>query len=176
MAKPKPYGRQTLLTPQVHETIVNAVRIGAYLDDAASLAGISRGTLFRWLAEGRDANDKSDAGEEITDRETLCRDFCDAVEKARADAMLRNIGVIQTAAQNGTWQAAAWYLERTNPKKWGRHDTVEVTGADGGAIQVEVSVKDTLRAKFEAAERAALDVIEGEVIDDESPKELRATK
>jgi hypothetical protein len=90
--------------------------------------------------------------------------------------MLRNIGIIQTAAQNGTWQAAAWYLERTNPKKWGRHDTVEVTGTDGGAIQVEVSVKDTLRAKFEAAERAALDVIEAEVIDDESPKELRATK
>lgn len=176
MATPRPYGRPTLLTPSVQETIVNAVRIGAYLDDAASLAGISRGTLFRWLADGRDASERADAGEELDDRSLLYRDFCDAVEKARADAMLRNIGIIQTAAQNGTWQAAAWYLERTNPKKWGRHDTVELTGADGGAIQVEVSAKDTLRAKFEAAEKAALEVIEAEVIDDPSDQQLRATK
>ena len=153
-------GRHTLLNPQVQETIVNAVRIGSYLDDAAMLAGVSRGTLFRWLAEGREASEKADAGEELTEREQLVRDFCDAVEKARADAMLRNIGVIQTAAQNGTWQAAAWYLERTNPKKWGRHDTVEISGTDGGAIQVEVSAKETLRAKFEAAERAALEVLD----------------
>ena len=160
MTTKRAMGRHTLLNPQVQETIVNAVRIGSYLDDAAMLAGVSRGTLFRWLAEGRDASEKADAGEELTEREQLVRDFCDAVEKARADAMLRNIGVIQTAAQNGTWQAAAWYLERTNPKKWGRHDTVEISGTDGGAIQVEISAKETLRAKFEAAERAALEVLD----------------
>lgn len=160
MTTKRAMGRHTLLNPQVQETIVNAVRIGSYLDDAAMLAGVSRGTLFRWLAEGREASEKADAGEELTEREQLVRDFCDAVEKARADAMLRNIGVIQTAAQNGTWQAAAWYLERTNPKKWGRHDTVEISGTDGGAIQVEVSAKETLRAKFEAAERAALEVLD----------------
>lgn len=173
MTTKRTMGRHTLLNPQVQETIVNAVRIGSYLDDAAMLAGVSRGTLFRWLAEGRDANEKADAGEELTEREQLVRDFCDAVEKARADAMLRNIGVIQTAAQNGTWQAAAWYLERTNPKKWGRHDTVEVTGADGGAIQVEHSAKETLRAKFEAAEKAALEVLDVEEIPD--AKQLKAT-
>lgn len=176
MATERPFGRPTLLTPQVQDTIINAVRIGSYLDDAASLAGVARGTLFRWLAWGRDAGNRSDAGDELDDRDLLYRDFCDAVEKARADAMLRNIGVIQTAAQNGTWQAAAWYLERTNPKKWGRHDTVEVTGSDGGAIQVEISVKDTLRAKFEAAERAALEVIETDIVDVDQPKQLRATK
>lgn len=173
MTTKRAMGRHTLLNPQVQETIVNAVRIGSYLDDAALLAGVSRGTLFRWLAEGREANDKADSGEELTERENLVRDFCDAVEKARADAMLRNIGVIQTAAQNGTWQAAAWYLERTNPKKWGRHDTVEVTGAEGGAIQVEHAARDTLKAKFEAAERAALEVIDTTEVN--TPKELKAT-
>jgi hypothetical protein len=172
MANTRPTGRPTLLTPQVQETIVNAVRIGSYLDDAASLAGINRATLFRWIAWGKDANDKLQDGIELDEREETYRDFCDAVEKARADATLRNIGIIQTAAQNGSWQAAAWYLERTNPRKWGRHDTVELTGADGGAIQVEVSAKDTLRAKFEAAERAALEVIEAEVVEElPKPKE-----
>jgi hypothetical protein len=172
MANIRPTGRPTLLTPQVQETIVNAVRIGSYLDDAASLAGINRATLFRWIAWGKDANDKAEEGLELDERDETYRDFCDAVEKARADATLRNIGVIQTAAQDGSWQAAAWYLERTNPRKWGRHDTVELTGTDGGAIQVEVSAKDTLRAKFEAAERAALEVIEAEVVEElPKPKE-----
>jgi hypothetical protein len=86
--------------------------------------------------------------------------FLNVVEKARADAVIRNVGIIQQAAQDGSWQASAWYLERTNPRKWGRHETVEITGADGGAIQVQHSVKDTLAAKFAAAEKAALQVIE----------------
>lgn len=165
--------RPTLLTDTVQETIVNAVRIGSYLDDAAMLAGISRSTLFAWMRDGRTAEERQQQGDTITEHETKLVNFMNAVEKARADAMLRNIGVIQTAAQNGTWQAAAWYLERTNPKKWGRHDTVEVTGADGGAIQVEHSAKETLRAKFEAAEKAALEVLDVEEIPD--VKQLKAT-
>jgi len=166
-------GQPTLLTEQVQDIIVNAVRIGSYLDDAAMLATISKTTLYRWLQWGREAQAKYDEGEELTERDERYRQFCDSVEKARADAMLRNIGVIQTAAQNGTWQAAAWYLERTNPKKWGRHDTVEVTGAEGGAIQVEVSAKETLKAKFEAAERAALEVLDVQEIEPEA-KQLKA--
>lgn len=156
----RPPGRPTVLTDDVQDRIVSAVRAGSYLDDAASYAGIARQTLWRWLSAGRTAQDKIDNDEDITDHEHRLVEFCNAVEKARADAVIRNIGIIQQAAQDGSWQASAWYLERTNPRKWGRHETVEITGADGGAIQVEHSVKDTLAAKFQAAERAALDVIE----------------
>ena len=149
-----------MLTDDVQDRIVTAIRAGSYLDDAASYAGISRAVVFKWLAQGRDAQERRDTGSDLTDFETRLVDFLDAVEKARADAVIRNVGIIQSAAQDGQWQAAAWYLERTNPRKWGRHETVELTGADGGAIQVEHSVKDTLAAKFAAAEKAALDVIE----------------
>jgi hypothetical protein len=38
------------------------------------------------------------------------------------------------------WQAAAWRLERKKPHKWGRHEPHEVTGADGGAIEVKAGV------------------------------------
>lgn len=168
--KSKREGRPTLLNDDVQDTIVTAVRLGMYLDDAASMAGISRQTLFRWLAWGRDANEREEGGETLNDRDTLYRDFCDAVEKARADAVMRNVGIIQKAAQDGSWQASAWYLERTNPRKWGRHETVEITGAEGGPIQVETTVKDALRAKFEAAERAALEVLRLEPDAIEAPR------
>ena len=149
-----------MLTADVQDRIVTAIRAGSYLDDAAAYAGISRAVVFRWLAQGKDAQQRHEAGETLTDFETILIDFVDAVENARAQAVIRNVGIIQSAAQNGQWQAAAWYLERTNPRKWGRHETVEITGADGGAIQVEHSVKDTLAAKFAAAEKAAMQVIE----------------
>jgi hypothetical protein len=165
--------RPTLLTPEVQDRIVSAVRAGSYLDDAASMAGIGSSTLFLWLATGRQANEKRENGEVLTDRETLCMEFLEAVERARAEATLRNIAIIQKAAQDGTWQAAAWYLERTNPKKWGRHETYEVTGADGGPVQVEVSSKDTLRAKFETARKVALEKLGAPIEDAELADESR---
>jgi hypothetical protein len=149
-----------VLTDEVQDRIISAVRAGSYLDDAAAYAGISRHTIHSWIRDGRAAEDRHELGEDLTDRDHLLIQFLNAIEKARADASIRNVGIIQQAAQDGQWQAAAWYLERTNPRKWGRHETVELTGSDGGAIQVQHSVKDTLAEKFAAAEKAAMQVIE----------------
>ena len=37
--------------------------------------------------------------------------------------MARNVALIMKAAQGGTWQAAAWWLERRHPTDWstGQH-------------------------------------------------------
>lgn len=47
-------------------------------------------------------------------------EFAEAVEKARAEAVVFNLALIRQAAQGGSWQAAAWYLERTRPEQYGR--------------------------------------------------------
>lgn len=167
-------GRSTLLTDDIQDAIVQAIRAGSYLDDAAAYAGISYRTIFRWIERGKHAEAEQEAGNDITDDEYRYCQFWQAVEKARADAVIRNIGIIQSAAQNGSWQASAWYLERTNPKKWGRHDTVELTGKDGEPIQVEHSIKESLAEKFAAAERAATQVIDVQEVDQE-PKQLKAS-
>jgi hypothetical protein len=69
-------------------------------------------------------------------------DFVEAVEKARAQSEMRNVGLIQKAAVDGTWQASAWWLERSFPKRWGRSDRVEHTGADGGPLEVQVTMDE----------------------------------
>lgn len=172
-----PQGRPTLLNEATAEMITNAIRLGMYLDDAAAVAGIHRNTLGNWLTWGREAEAKLENGDELTDRDRLYWDFLGAVEKARADAVLRNLNVIQRAAQDGSWQASAWFLERTNPRKWGRTETVEITGAEGGPIEIAHSVKESLAEKFAAAERAALARIEdAEIVEDDGPQELRAAK
>ncbi len=125
-------GRHSKLTPEVQERIVSAIRGGNYLEVAAQFAGIGTSTLYRWLANADDPH-----------ADPSYREFRDAVESARSAAEVRNVTLIQQAANDGTWQAAAWYLERTAWQRWGRRTMV--TGDAGEAIKVEVDHRQTLR-------------------------------
>jgi len=53
LAPPKtPPGRPTKLTPDVHDAIVTAIRLGATLDVAAENAGLTRETIHDWHTKG----------------------------------------------------------------------------------------------------------------------------
>lgn len=171
-------GRRPLLNPTTQERIVTAVRAGSYLDDAAALAGIGRPTLFEWLAKGREAQAKADRNETLTDRDRLYRDFTDAVETARAEAQLRNIAIIQKAANEGTWQAAAWFLERTNPRKWGRYETVEIGHADTENPRDPSDIASLLDQRIARMRERSLGIIDTDATeaDDPEPPSLTIAK
>lgn len=100
-------GRPPKLDARSSLTIIETLRAGAYIDHAAARAGVSRATVYAWLDKGKNQSTG------------LYRDFLDAVMQARADAVIRNVALIQNAARND-WRAAAWYLERTLPEMYGR--------------------------------------------------------
>jgi hypothetical protein len=52
--------------------------------------------------------------------------FAQAVEKAEADAEVRAVATVLKAAQKGTWQAAAWWLERRRPADYGLRGRLDV--------------------------------------------------
>jgi hypothetical protein len=121
---PATIGRPTKLTPEIAATICGLVAQGNYLKAAAGAVAVDPGTLHRWVSKGA-----------APDADPLYRDFRDQLQKARAMAEAKMVKVITTAANQGQWTAAAWWLERTNPEEWGKRDRVEVTGADGGPIE-----------------------------------------
>lgn len=129
-------GRPTKLTPEVHEIIVEAVRAGNYIETAALAAGIHRDTFYGWLERAKD------------EPGSIYSDFSDALESAKAEAEKRDLSIISQAAHDGSWQAAAWKLERKHPQRWGRVNRTEISGPDGSAVKVEVSPKETLQAKL----------------------------
>jgi len=133
-------GKRTplLLTDDTHERIIGALRLGNYVEHAATYAGISRATLYNWLKKGDAARERRDAGEELDDNEERYARFSEDVDTARAAAIVRNLGIIQQAAQTN-WQAAGWFLERTAPQHFGRQIRTELSGPDRGPIQVEVT-------------------------------------
>lgn len=109
-------GRPTKLTPERQETICKAIRAGAYIETAAQFAGIEKPTLYLWMKKGHACKSA---------RNPHAR-FLNAVEKALADAEMRDVLVIDKAGQEGNWQASAWRLERKFPRKWGRKDTLRI--------------------------------------------------
>jgi hypothetical protein len=99
-------------TPEVRNSILQAVRMGCYLETAAAFAGISKQTLFNWLRLG---------AQDVEPFVEFHRDFAEALAKSE----MRGLAVIGKASEK-SWQAAAWLLERRYPKRWGQGRDTEV--------------------------------------------------
>lgn len=105
------------------ENLLNAVRGGSDLDTACHYAGLSTAQVLLWLERGKIEQENIAAGltsatEGNSEMEYV--NFWNELSKARADAVVRNVTLIQKAAQDGSWQAAAWWLERAMPSAYGR--------------------------------------------------------
>jgi hypothetical protein len=107
--------------------LLTALKAGNYIEVACSYATLAPSTVYRWLERGRAERASQEAGNQPDKKETPYLELCNAVEKARADAVLRNVTIIQQAAGNGQWQAAAWWLERSMPQQYGRRLQAEVS-------------------------------------------------
>ncbi|HEY7825101.1 MAG TPA: transposase [Acidimicrobiia bacterium] len=149
--------RITLDDPKV-DRLLNALKAGHFVQEACQYAPISEQTYYRWLREGKALDARAEAGDELTAEEQGIRELCEAIKVAEVSGQNAALDKIRDAINSGTWQAAAWFLERRN-KKWSNR--TEVTGPDGGPVHVvtpeDVDAKlrgliDAYRAEHEIAE------------------------
>lgn len=132
--------RMTLGHPKV-ERLLTALKAGHYVDEACSYAPISEQTYYRWLREGDNIQRKAEQGTALTDEEQAIRELCEAIKKAEVSGQNAALDVIREAIKGGTWQAAAWFMERRN-KKWSNR--TQITGDDGGPIEVAAVSREEL--------------------------------
>lgn len=111
--------REPLLTQALQDEIVLHLASGAFYDEVAKAVGIGKSTFYNWLNRGRTAADKAATGRMLEPNEVTYMGFAQAVEKARATSTVHAHATIRSAMTRN-WQAAAWYLERTNPARYGR--------------------------------------------------------
>lgn len=142
------------LTPQLQQQFCEALNSGLTFVGACDLVGISPQTFHEWMARGEGTHERPST--------PAFAAFADAVKEARAKRDQRYVKVIEDAALNGTWQAAAWFLERTNRKEFGRNESVEITGKDGGPVEQRITgdqQREQVTALIDelAARRAAKD-------------------
>lgn len=144
----RPRGRPTTLTPEIQEKIIQAVRAGNYLETAAAYAGVPKNTLHDWLRRG------------AKEKRGIYHEFSVLVEKALAEAEMRDVLIIGKAAEEN-WQAAAWRLERKFPDRWGRKDrhAVEHSGEIRHTHKIDLSKlsDEELTALERIAEKLSVD-------------------
>lgn len=99
--------RQSKLTPERQARLCEAIGLGATYAHACNYAGISYETFRRWQ------------------RENVA--FHDAIKMAEGKATVGWLAKIEREADNGSWQAAAWKLERRYPNDYGRRDGTRAT-------------------------------------------------
>jgi hypothetical protein len=134
-------GRPTKLTPELQSALIEALSSGAFIEAACEYVGIDPGTYHRWMAKGAEE-----------DADPVYGEFREAIKGARAAVTLRMAGRVLEAADDGSWQAGAWWLERSFPDQYGRR--TNLAGPNGGAIEVktdDAEREDRLRQLVEQA-------------------------
>jgi hypothetical protein len=109
-----------IVNTEILEKVSQALRAGNDIETAAHFAGISVSQMYRWLEVGKFEAEKVASGQRPDPANTQMLEFWEALRTARAEAIVRNVAYIQTAAKQGSWQAAAWWLERTVPETYSR--------------------------------------------------------
>lgn len=109
------------------DTIIAAIRLGAPDHLAAKAGGICRQSFYEWIKQ--------------------YPEFANAVAEAEGARAVRWLTVIDSAAQAGDAKAAEWMLERVHPQEFGRRTAIEMSGANGGPIEI-ATAKQSAFAKL----------------------------
>jgi hypothetical protein len=111
--------RPTKRTPEVENKILQAVEAGNHRRVAAAFAGVSLRVISHWITLGKRSPGSVHGA------------FLRRLLDAEARAEIRAVAFINKAGQED-WKAAAWYLERKHPGRWGRKDAIAVGVGAGG--------------------------------------------
>ncbi len=108
------FGRTTKLTPDVQKEIGQNIILGMPIKFAAEAAGIGETTFYRWMQSGEKA------------KRGKFREFWEYIKECQAKAVQLHVKLITRAANEGSWQASAWILERRHPNEFGRKDRIDM--------------------------------------------------
>lgn len=128
-------GQKPKLTRELIKEAAKLISGGLTNRDACAVLGVSETAFYRWLQEPRE-------GLEV--------ELWDGLEKAKATRKAFMLQSITTAARNGTWQAAAWYLERVYPTEYARPDRYHDAGMQE-AVQAVRELTESIKAQSDAA-------------------------
>lgn len=111
------------------DKILEAMRLGNTMPAACRQVGCSPELVHSWLYVMRKKPGLYPEYEE----------FAEKMEQVKAEVQAEMVDVIRTTALSGapnTWQAAAWYLERSDPANWSRRDKVTVQNEGAPLVQI----------------------------------------
>lgn len=103
--KIEPVSDKTLLTKDVTSDLRDKILRGLTEEQACELVGVSYSTYSQWLI-----------------KYPLFKEF---IRRVKAEVEFDALEHIKDAMSGGTWSAAAWFLERKWPQRYGKRDMLK---------------------------------------------------
>ena len=113
-------GRPIKLNEDKMQQVCKWLTAGHFIEQAASLSGVSSSSIYNWLSKGKA---DQDAGEQ-----TIYSEFLDRVVESKAKAEALFLNTVRQAAQNGVWQAATWIWKDLTKMEQRTTETTRRTG------------------------------------------------
>lgn len=160
-------GRPTELSESLIDTVVIALRSGAYIETAMNFVGVDKARFYEWnkkaMEEIKEREEAEINGVKRLPKRELYVEFHNSIKKAMAESELLMLQIITDAAYSGDWKAAAWRLERKHPDRYGINALRISSGdTDVGDSRVEIVVSDQSdNTRLEEMEKAIIDEIKG---------------
>ena len=107
------------------EELERVLRSGSDLETACHFAQLSVAVVYQMLEDGKVETERRLNTGVIDKTLDMAVSLWETLKKARADAIVRNVTIVQKAAQNGNWNAARWWLENHLPEVYGRKDKTD---------------------------------------------------
>ena len=162
-----------MLTAEREKALLDAVRTGAPLTTCAAFAGITREALRKWRRRGERAMELAPGRRSPTERRYA--DFVGELDRAlseaamRAQATVRQLMVLPPDADAATkrvaLEASKFHLTHRNAADYSTQVRAEVTGADGGPLDVDISTDAALDLLVPFLRARGIDVVDDD--DDE---------
>jgi hypothetical protein len=132
-------GRNSLLEtrPELCHQIGENLKMGMPRKYAAELCKINYATFSLWMNRG----EKASKMEVIPDDEVKYFDFFNYINSCEAEAIQIVLKDINSARQEGAWQAGAWLLERRHPEEFGKSN-VKVSANVTGNVTIVIGSSD----------------------------------
>jgi hypothetical protein len=140
--------------PETVSMLLQHLRAGCDVDKSCTVSRVPRSSYYLRLATAETARaDKSP--DDWNENEQRCVVFSDAVELARAQS-ITSLELVIAQAARAEWRAAQVLLKKHESGSWNGTAKLEVSGANGGPIEVtavpgpDMSNPEDARAIWEA--------------------------
>lgn len=107
--------------PAILKLVAEGARVGLTFELIAKHSGIHIATLYKWAKQGREGSE-------------LHQPFAAALDNNESRGAVACMARIHKAAAGGTWQAAAWIMERRHGFTVQRANMPDLSDEDGGAV------------------------------------------
>lgn len=163
--------RPRRLSPSILAELVQVLADGNYISTACQYVGIGESTFYEWRERDQREIERLDLqgmDSEAKALEACCGDTFEALdrcpetfdpgewafvvfkyqtERARSRAEVSSLKQIRDAGDT-SWRAAAWFLERTKPERYGPRQNVNLAGSPGSPVEIQTVTIEELEAKI----------------------------